>query len=140
MASNSKHDLLHRVPLFERLGRHELERLAQLADEVDAPSGRVLMRQGDRGAEMFIIAEGRVRIDKDGSTVAELGPGDWFGEMALLSEGDRSATATVAEASRLFVVAHREFHELMDEMPSVRTAVFQCVAERLGKSESGTIN
>ena len=140
MASNSKQDLLHRVPLFERLGRHELERLGQLADEVDAPGGRVLMRQGDRGAEMFIISEGRVRIDKDGSTVAELGPGDWFGEMALLSEGDRSATATVAEASRLFVVAHREFHELMDEMPSVRTAVFQCVAERLGKSESGAIN
>lgn len=140
MASDSKQDLLHRVPLFERLGRRELERLAQLADQIDSPGGRVLMRQGDRGAEMFIISEGRVRIDKDGASVAELGSGDWFGEMALLSEGDRTATATTVEPSRLFVVAHREFHELMDEMPSVRTAVFQCVAERLAKSEAGTIN
>lgn len=136
----SKQDLLHRVPLFERLGRKELERLGQLADDIDAPSGRVLMRQGDHGSEMFVISSGRVRIDRDGETIAQLGPGDWFGEMALLSEGSRSATATTEEPSQLFVVAHREFHALMDEMPSVRVAVFECVADRLRKLEATAVN
>ena len=136
MASDSKQDLLKRVPLFERLGRKELDRLAQLADQVDAPGGRLLMREGDLGAEMFVISSGRVRIDRDGATIATLGPGDWFGEMALLAEGDRTATATTEEPSQLFVVAHREFHNLMDEMPSVRTAVLDCVADRLRKLEA----
>lgn len=140
VAADSKHDLLHRVPLFERLGRRELERLGQLTDDVDAPAGRVLMRQGDHGAEMFVISSGRVRIDKNGATIAQLGPGDWFGEMALLSEGNRTATATTEEPSRLFVIAHREFHSLMDEMPSVRTAVFECVADRLRRTESGAVH
>ena len=140
MPSDPKLDLLSRVPLFERLGEREMERLGQLADEVDAPADRVLMRQDDHGAEMFVISAGRVRIDRDGSTLAELGPGDWFGEMALLSEGTRSATATTVEPSRLFVVAHREFHALMDEMPSVRAAVFDCVADRLRKLEAGAVH
>ena len=137
MAIDSKQDLLGRVPLFERLGRAEMDRLAQLADEVDAPAGRVVMRQGDLGAEMFIISSGRVRIEKDGATLAKLGPGEWFGEMALLTEGDRTATATAEEPCRLFVVAHREFHALMDEMPSVRTAVLDCVVDRLRNLEAG---
>ena len=140
MGSDSKHELLQRVPLFERLGRRELERLGQLADEVDAAGGRVLMRQGERGTEMFIISSGRVRIDRDGAMLAELGPGDWFGEMAILSEGDRSATATATEPSRLFVIAHREFHALMDELPAVRSAVLDCVAERLRNLEAGAVN
>lgn len=136
MTSDLKLKLLHSVPLFERLGRRELERIGQLADEVDVPAQKVLMRQGDLGHEMFVIASGSVRIDRDDETISNLGPGEWFGEMALVSEGRRTATATATEPSTLFVVAHREFHALMAEMPSVRTAVFECVADRIRTLET----
>ena len=136
MPSDQKLDLLHSIPLFARLGKADLQSLGKLADEVDVPAGRVLMREGEPGSEMFVIVSGRVRIDRGGETIADLDEGDWFGEMAILSEGDRTATATVTAPSRLFVVGHREFHSLMDAMPSVRTAVFECVADRIRKLEA----
>ena len=138
--ADPKSDLLRSIPLFARLGSGELQRLSQLTTDVDVPAGRVLMRQGDVGSEMFVISSGRVTVEMDAEPLKELGPGSWFGEIALLSEGPRTATVTAAEPSRLFVLAHHEFHDLMDEMPSVRDAVFQCVAERLGKSEEGAVN
>jgi CRP-like cAMP-binding protein len=131
MASDPKLDLLHNIPLFARLGKSDLKRLGQLADEVDVAAGKVLMREGEFGSEMFVVASGRIRIDQNGEKITELGPGDWLGEMALLSEGRRTATATVTEPMRAFVVAHREFHALMEEMPSVRAAVFDCLADRI---------
>lgn len=135
MSADPKLELLHSIPLFERLGKPELQRLGQLTDETEAPSGRVLMREGEFGAEMFVIVSGRVAIDRDGERLAELGPGELFGEMAILSEGRRTATATALEPARLLVVAHREFHALMDEMPSVREAVLACVADRIRQLE-----
>lgn len=136
MPADQKLDLLHSIPLFARLGKADLQSLGKLAEEVDVPAGRVLMREGNPGSEMFVIASGRVRIVRGGETIADLAEGDWFGEMALLSHGDRTATATTTEPSRLFVVAHREFHSLMDAMPSVRSAVFECVADRIRKLET----
>jgi CRP/FNR family cyclic AMP-dependent transcriptional regulator len=138
MPSDPKLDLLHSIPLFARLGRSELQMLGQLAEEVDLPAEKVLMREGESGSEMFVIAEGHVRVDHDGKKLAELGPGDWLGEMAILSEGTRTATATTTEPTRAFVVPHREFHSLMDQMPSVRTSVLECVADRLRRLEGDT--
>lgn len=135
MASDPKLDMLHTIPLFARLNRDDLRRLGQLADRVDVPAGRVLMREGDTGAEMFVIESGRARVDRGGARLTDLGPGGWFGEMALLSEGTRTATVTTTEPSTLFVLAHREFHALMNEFPSVRSAVFDCLADRLQKME-----
>jgi CRP-like cAMP-binding protein len=70
-------------------------------------------------------------VERDGKQVTELGPGSWIGEMALLSEAPRNATVTTLEPSRLFVVGHREFHSLVDSMPTVRSAIFECLAERI---------
>ena len=133
MARDQKLEMLKRVPLFERLGKGDLARLGQLADEVEIPADKVLMREGETGSEMFVIESGRVRVDRAGGPTSELGPGDWFGEMALLTHAPRTATVTTTEASRMFVVAHREFHALMDELPSVRTSVLDCLADRLQK-------
>ena len=138
MASDPKLDLLHSIPLFARLGKSDLKRLGQLADEVDVKAGKVLMRQGEFGSEMFVVVSGAVRVEQNGETINELGPGAWLGEMALLSEGRRTATVTTTEPTRAFVVAHREFHALMDEMPSVRAAVFDCLAERIRKLDTDT--
>lgn len=126
-----KIEILKSIPLFSGLAGGELERIARLLDEVDVPAGKVLMRQGELGAEMFIVVSGRFTIERDGRTIAERGPGDSLGEMALLSEGPRTATVTAAEPGRLFVVGHREFHSLMDGSPTIRLHVLDVLARRL---------
>lgn len=132
MASmDPKTRLLKELPLFSRLGDRDLDRVAQLTDEVDVPAGRVLMRQGDRGDEMFIVAAGRLTVDRDGRRLSERGPGESVGEMALLSKGPRNATVTAAEPSRLLVLAHREFNSLLDAFPSIRLHMLEVLAERV---------
>lgn len=131
MARDEKLELLRKIPLFAGLGRKELERLGQLADEVDVPAGRVLMRQGDHGDQMFVIVDGSVRVERDGELVAERGSGDILGEIALIDEGPRTATVTVTAPSRMLVVGHRDFHALMDEFPTIRVQVLETLARRV---------
>lgn len=126
-----KLELLRSIPLFAGLSEPAIRRLGQLADEVDVPAGKVLMRQGENGAEAFVVSSGRVEVERDGRVIAERGRGDIFGEIALLSEGPRTATVTTLEPSRLFVLGHREFHALMDEHPAIRLQVLDALARRL---------
>ena len=140
MPSDQKLEILRAIPLFAGLGSADLTRLGQLADEVDVPQGRVLMREGEPGNQMFVIFNGRVSVERGGRGVKELGPGDWFGEMALLSEGTRNATVTASEPSRLFVVAHQDFHTLMDDVPAVRNSVLDCMAGRLREVDLDATN
>jgi len=126
-----KIELLKSIPLFSGLAGRELERIAQLMDEVDVPAGKVLMRQGELGAEMFIVLTGRFGIERDGRSVGERGRGDTLGEISLLSEGPRTATVTALESSRLFVLGHRAFHSLMDVSPAIRLHMLDVVTRRL---------
>ncbi len=131
MASDPKLDLLRTIPLFSGLGKNEIKRLGQLVDEIDLPAGRVLMRQGDLAHEMFVVVSGKLAVERDGRSLGERGPGSVVGEIALLAEIARTATVTTLEATQVFVVGHREFHAFMDEMPSVRTAIFEVLASRI---------
>ena len=136
MARDEKLDLLSRVPLFARMGTRELERLGQLTDEVEIGLDRVLAEQGEIGHEFFIVLDGRLMVLDGRRPIATLGPGDFFGEIALLDGRPRTATVRAEGITRLLVVGHREFHALMDEFPSVRTAVLEAVAERLRRVEA----
>jgi CRP/FNR family cyclic AMP-dependent transcriptional regulator len=133
---DEKLGLLKQTPLLAGLNQHDLEEVGRLADEVDAKAGKVLMRKGELGSEFFMIAEGTVRIERDGRVIATLGPGDFFGDIALVVERPRTATATVETDSRLLVVGHREFHSLMDRFPSIRVSVLQSIAIRLAELEA----
>ena len=135
---DQKLDLLAGVPLFDQLGKSELQRVGQLADVIDLKAGRTVMRQGDTGAEAMVIVEGRASITRDGAVINESGPGDVLGEMALLSSQPRSATVTLLTDAELLVIGRREFQALMDEMPSVRAQVFECLATRLMSAENST--
>jgi CRP/FNR family transcriptional regulator, cyclic AMP receptor protein len=130
-ADDAKQALLRKVSLFAGLGGRDLDEVARLADMVDLPAGTVLMRQGANGNEMFVISSGSVRVDRDGSELARLGAGDVFGEIALLSEGPRTATVTTLEPTTVFVLAHREFHTLMESSPAVRQCVYDALASRI---------
>jgi CRP-like cAMP-binding protein len=138
MSKDPKLDLLAGVPLFSQLGKRELQRLGQLADVLDRPAGRVLMRQGEIGSEAMVIVSGRASVERDGVVVNEIGPGAVVGEMALLSGRPRVATVTLLTDAQLLLLARREFSALMDEMPSVRTQVMECLAMRLMSAEDST--
>jgi CRP/FNR family cyclic AMP-dependent transcriptional regulator len=129
--TDQKLELLKQTPLLAELGRRELEEVGRLVDEIDVAAGKVLMRQGETGREFFVLVDGSVAIDRDGTRVRALGPGDFFGEIALLAEGPRTATATAETPTKLLVLGHREFHSLMTQYPSIQTSVLNCLASRL---------
>ncbi len=130
---------LARVPLFSACTKTHLRQIASLADEVDEPAGRVLMRQGEFGHECFVILAGKARVSFRGRKVGVmLGPGDCFGEMALLQpRGKRNATVTAETDMDLLVLGSREFTSLVEQVPSVGTQVLAAVAERVRDAERG---
>ena len=140
MANDPKIDLIASVPLFGACGGPDLQRIAQLLDEVDLPADRVFVRQGDPGREMFSIASGRVVIERDGKVISERGPGAVIGEMALLSEGPRTATVRTLEPTRVFVAAHREFHSLMEAHPTIRMRVLEGLADKIRGLDEASVH
>ena len=130
---------LAKVPLFAECSKSELGRIAALADELEVPAGRVLMRQGEDGHECFVILSGRARVSfrgKRGTMV--LGTGDAFGEMALLQpRGKRSATVTAENDMDVLVLTSRQFASLLDDVPSVARKVLSAVANRVREAEKG---
>jgi len=110
---------LKRIPLFQDLSRKELERLATWADEVDVKAGRHLMDQDAFPHEFMVIESGSAEVTHDGVHLADLGPGDFFGEMALLVEHRRTATVTAATDLTIIVMHERDFRAMEDVMPEV---------------------
>jgi CRP/FNR family transcriptional regulator, cyclic AMP receptor protein len=131
MAKDQKLELLSGVPLFSQLGKRELERVGQLTDVLDFPAGRVLMREGQSGAEAMIMVTGHADVERGGQRINEVGPGAVVGEMALLTGQPRTATVTLRTDAAVLVLARREFQALMNEMPSVRAQVMESLAMRL---------
>ncbi len=132
---DQKLELLSRVPLFSRLNEAGLREVAQLTDEVDVEAGRELTTEGAFAHEFFLILDGSVSIERNGAHLATMGPGDFFGEIALIDRGPRSATATSDGPCRLLVLGHRGFNSLMDQFPDVRTAVLEALAHRVRRLE-----
>jgi CRP-like cAMP-binding protein len=140
MARDEKIDLLRTVPLFGGLRDRELERISALADIIDLDADRTIMTQGERGAEMFVLVTGNARVERDGASLGDRGPGAVLGEIALLDGGPRTATVTLTEPSRLLVLARREFQSLLDEFPEVRLQVLETVAHRLRSLDHSAVH
>ena len=130
-----KVERLSQVQLFSACSKRDLSRIAVLAEEIEVPRGRVLMRQGDPGREAFVIAEGRAKATIRGKRSAKLGPGECFGEMALLHSAPRSATVTAESDMQLFVLGSRQFSALIEEVPAVGRRVMAALAERVRDAE-----
>jgi CRP/FNR family cyclic AMP-dependent transcriptional regulator len=114
-----KIERLSQVQLFSACSKRDLSRIARLAEEIEVPPGQVLMRQGELGLEAFVIADGRARVTIRGKRSARLGPGECFGEMALLHRAPRSATVTAETDMRLLVLGSRQFSALIEQIPLV---------------------
>ena len=124
---------LEQVPLFRDLSRKERERVARWADEIDVPAGYHLLDQGTFPHEFYVILEGSASVTKDGRQIAELGPGDFLGEMAIERHERRSATVTATTPITAVVMRDREFSEMEREMPAVCEQVRAAIADRLGR-------
>jgi CRP/FNR family transcriptional regulator, cyclic AMP receptor protein len=121
---------LNDVPFFSMLKKKELEVVAQQTDEVDVAAGKVLAEQGTFGDQFFVIEEGTADVTRDGQRVAELGPGDFFGEMALLEADRRNATVTATSPMTLIVMSRASFRAIDKTMPRVHEAVSQAIEQR----------
>jgi CRP-like cAMP-binding protein len=121
---------LRDVPLFAGLGKHELEEVSRLADEIDVAAGQVLARQGDIGHEFFVIEAGKAEVVRDGERVAELAAGDFFGEIALITDERRTATVTASEPMTVIVMTGQSFRGLKLSHPQVYETVHAEVAKR----------
>ncbi len=131
LGHNTKIDLIKRVPLFASASKQELAEIASIADEIDLPEGKTLITEGDSGREFFVLIEGTADVERGGRKVAVLGPGDFFGEIALISKTPRNATITTTSATRALVITDRAFKQLHDHSPDIAVGVLTALAERL---------
>lgn len=134
LRSSAKVDLLRKVPLFAECSNGELRKLAAIADEIDLREGTVLTREGRTGREFFVIVDGTVRVMQGSRKLADLGPGDWLGEIALLTKAPRTATATATSAVVALVIVDRDFRHVVGEIPSIAMKILSTVAERLQRT------
>ena len=128
---DAKIELLKSVPLFAGCSKNELRELAKTADEIDLRQGTVLTREGRPGREFFVLIDGTAEVTKKGKKIADLGPGDWLGEIALITDSPRTATVTATSAVDVLVITDRRFRSVVETMPSIALKVLACVGERL---------
>ena len=122
---------LAQVPMFSVCSKKELTLISRRSEERQVPAGTLLTEEGKAGDELFIIIEGECRVTRKGDFVAELGPGAFFGELALLDKPVRDATITALTPMVLLVVRRREFEVLLIEVPSIARKMLRGLAQRL---------
>ena len=131
LGKDSKAAAMAKVPLFSRCSSRELGRIATIADEVDLPAGRTLAKEGARGREFFVLLEGTADVRSNTRLLPPLGPGDFFGEIALVTDVARTATVKTTSPVHALVITDRAFRELMRKSPEIQRKVLEAVASRL---------
>jgi CRP-like cAMP-binding protein len=131
LRKNEKRDLIGKAPLFTGLSKTELAKVASIADEIDLPQGKVLMRQGERGREFFVLLEGEAEVRRNNRKLATRHAGEFFGEIALVSDRPRVATVTATTPLRALVIRDTEFRSLISRTPQIALKVLEAFADRL---------
>jgi CRP-like cAMP-binding protein len=140
MAKTNVDEMLSTVPLFSRCTKRELARLSRLTTCITVSAGETVTRQGALGREFIIIVSGTATVAIDGQTVATLGPGDFFGEIALLDGGPRTATVTADSELVAEVMSHQEFASLLVDVPQVTRGILKGVAARLRAVDAALVH
>jgi CRP-like cAMP-binding protein len=128
-------EFLRGVPLFSACSANELRAIAQLGTNVTAEEGRVLTKKGQRGQEFFLVLEGVASCRVGRREVRRFGPGEFFGEMALLYGGVRSADVVATSEMRLLVLDYREFRAMLMTSPLIDIKMLANLAQRLGEAD-----
>lgn len=130
-------EVLRKVPLFQDFDDDDLERLSRQMKERTFPEGAAVTTEGDTGAGFFVIAEGNATVSVGGETKTSLGPGDYFGEIALIDEGVRSASITAATDLRCYGLTPWEFRPFVEEHPQVAWKLLKTLAGLLRTAQGG---
>lgn len=140
MARASIDRTLAKIPLFKECTKKELQAVSRLVTPIHVTAGKVLTKEGDAGREFMIIAKGTATVKRNGRKVATLGPGDFFGELALLAGVPRTATVTAETDMVVEALNRAEFATLLDESPSIARKVLSAVARRSYDNEPKSLH
>lgn len=136
MARNDTDDRLRSIPIFSELSKKELRTVSRLMTQIDVKEGRALTREGEVGREFMIIMEGSAVVRRNGRKIAELGAGDFLGELAVLSGAPRTADVIASSDMVLETLNRREFMSLLDESAAIAKKVLIGAVKRLHDLES----
>jgi CRP-like cAMP-binding protein len=131
MGRDSYLEHLSAVPLFSALSKKDLQKVARASDEVAIDKGREVVQEGTSGHEAFVILEGTATVERKGKKVTDLGPGDYFGELALLDGGPRTATVIARTPMTVLVLGQREFSGVLDSVPGLAHKLLAALATRI---------
>jgi CRP-like cAMP-binding protein len=123
-------EMLKNVPLFSACNTTELRKIANLGTPLSVADATKLTEQGKPAFEFFMMINGKARCEIDGQKVADFGPGDFFGEMALLDKGPRHATITTEGPAEVLVLDSSEFSGLLDTSPTISRKLLTALAQR----------
>ena len=132
---NRKVELLKRVPLFAGCSKKELGQIAMMADELDFKPGKTLIKEGAPGREFFVLVDGTVEVTRKGRKIDTSGPGEFFGEMALLTDQPRNASVTTTSEVDALILTAQSFRHLVERNPLIALKVMRAVADRIPPEE-----
>ena len=131
MAKNEYREYLKRVPLFRDLDKGELDAVGAVVTDLRFNAGQVLIRQGDSAHEMFIVTAGEIEVTRDGHHIADLGPGTFAGEMAVLARKERNSTVTAKTDVEVLHIEGRSLQALFADVPEIAVKMLPIVAGRV---------
>jgi CRP/FNR family transcriptional regulator, cyclic AMP receptor protein len=129
-------ETLSRVPLFSALERRDLERIAESFKQRNYSAGDTIASEGAGGAGFFVIGEGTAKVSVHGEDRATLGPGDYFGEIALIDEGARTATVTAETDMTTYAMTFWEFRPIVETDSRIAWKLVQALAHRLREADA----
>lgn len=136
---DEKLEHLGKVRLFAAVPKKQLSLIGRASDEVRVAPGKVLVEQGKPGFEFYLIISGTATVSRNGRKVASLGPGQYFGELAVLDRRPRNATIKADTEMELLVLGQREFSGLLDEVPGLAHKLLQTMAGRLWEADTRSL-
>ena len=138
--TNTEIELISKVPIFSLTGKKQLQKIAKKFNIRNAPEGEQITVQGEYGREFYVVASGSARCEVDGREIRKFGRGAFFGELALLAGGPRSATMVAETPMELLVLDRSDFTMLLYEAPEVAIKILKAVATRLQKADRQVTN
>jgi CRP-like cAMP-binding protein len=121
------------------MSKKDLQKVAKVSEEVDIEAGRTLVDQGRAGHEFFLILDGNAVVRRNNRKVADLGPGDYFGELAILDRGPRSASVVANTDMRVLVLGQGAFVGVLETIPGMATKLLSHMAHRLRQADAKAV-
>ena len=138
--ADKKLEHLGQVKMFSSLNKKELALVAKASEVVMVPAGTELVKEGEIGHEFYLISSGSATVKRNGRRIAGLSAGNYFGEMALLDRGPRTATVITDEPSELIVLGQRQFMSVLDQVPPLAHKLLVGMAGRLREADSRAVS